>query len=55
MAAKEITDDEPWQGAATGSDTSRPVATNYVVQLEKRIEEKDGEINRSEKAYSIFG
>ena len=38
--------DEPRQGATTTDDLSRPVATStdYVVQLEKRIGEKDGEI-----------
>jgi chromosome segregation ATPase len=29
----------------TGTDQSRPVATAYVEQLEKRMEEKDGEIH----------
>ena len=36
--------DEPRQTAATSPDQSRPVATEYVEQLEKRLEEKDGEI-----------
>jgi len=36
--------DEPRQGAATGPDLSRPVATELVEQLEKRLGEKDGEI-----------
>lgn len=43
---------EPRQGAATGPDLSRPVATELVEQLEKRLGEKDGEIQflRSEVA-----
>ena len=35
---------EPRQQAPTGGDLSRPVATEYVQQLEKRLTEKDGEI-----------
>jgi hypothetical protein len=35
---------EPRQEAPTGDDKSRPVATEYVSQLEKRLTEKDGEI-----------
>ena len=35
---------EERQGAATSPDLSRPVATEYVQQLEKRLDEKDGEI-----------
>jgi len=35
---------EPRQQAPTGDDLSRPVATEYVQQLEKRLTEKDGEI-----------
>jgi hypothetical protein len=44
--------EEPRQGAATGTDLSRPVATELVEQLEKRLGEKDGEIQflRSEVA-----
>jgi len=44
--------DEPRQSAATSPDLSRPVATEFVGQLEKRLEEKDGEITflRSEVA-----
>jgi hypothetical protein len=44
--------DEPRQGAATSPDQSRPVATEIVDQLEKRLGEKDGEIQflRSEVA-----
>ena len=40
----EESHDEPRQPAATSPDQSRPVATEYVQQLEKRLEEKDGEI-----------
>ncbi len=40
----EESHDEPRQAAATSSDQSRPVATEYVQQLEKRLDEKDGEI-----------
>jgi hypothetical protein len=42
----EKQNDELRYGAATGDDTSRPVATStdYVAQLEKRLGEKDGEI-----------
>jgi hypothetical protein len=36
--------DEERQRAATSPDLSRPVATPYVEQLEKRLDEKDGEI-----------
>ena len=36
--------DEPRQQAPTSDDLSRPVATELVEQLEKRLEEKDGEI-----------
>ena len=36
--------DEPRQRAPTSPDLSRPVATDYVEQLAKRLEEKDGEI-----------
>jgi hypothetical protein len=35
---------DPRQPAATSPDRSRPVATEYVQQLEKRLDEKDGEI-----------
>ena len=35
---------EPRQEGPTGGDLSRPVATEYVSQLEKRLTEKDGEI-----------
>jgi hypothetical protein len=43
---------EPRQGAATSPDLSRPVTTELVEQLEKRLGEKDGEIQflRSEVA-----
>jgi hypothetical protein len=52
VAPKEDSDGEPRQGAATSSDLSRPVATELVEQLEKRLGEKDGEIQflRSEVA-----
>ena len=43
VASKE-SHDEPRQGAATSPDLSRQVATEYVGRLEKRLEEKDGEI-----------
>jgi hypothetical protein len=48
----EESHDEPRQSAATSPDLSRPVATEFVGQLEKRLEEKDGEITflRSEVA-----
>ena len=36
--------EEPRQDAPTSLDQSRPVATEYVEQLEKRLGEKDGEI-----------
>ena len=36
--------DEERQRGATSPDLSRPVATEYVQQLEKRLDEKDGEI-----------
>jgi hypothetical protein len=36
--------EEQRQGAATTDDVSRPVATAYVEQIEKRLGEKDGEI-----------
>ena len=42
--AAELRHDEPRQPAATSPDLSRPVATEYVQQLEKRLDEKDGEI-----------
>jgi hypothetical protein len=44
VVLKEDGDDEPRQGAATSPDLSRPVATELVEQLEKRLGEKDGEI-----------
>ena len=52
VVLKEEGDDEPRQGAATSPDLSRPVATELVEQLEKRLGEKDGEIHflRSEVA-----
>ena len=52
VAPKEDGDDEPRQGATTSDDLSRPVATELVEQLEKRLGEKDGEIKflRSEVA-----
>jgi hypothetical protein len=48
----EESHDEPRQSAATSPDLSRPVATEFVGQLEKRLEENDGEITflRSEVA-----
>jgi hypothetical protein len=48
----EESHDEPRQKGATSPDVSRPVATEYVEQLSKRLEEKDGEITflRSEVA-----
>jgi hypothetical protein len=44
--------DEPRQEGPTSTDQSRHVATEYVQQLAKRLEEKDGEITflRSEVA-----
>ena len=50
--ASEVSHDEQRQRAPTSSDLSRPVATEFVQQLEKRLEEKDGEITflRSEVA-----
>ena len=39
---------EPRQGATTSPDLSRPVATELVEQLEKRLGEKDGGFNFSE-------
>ena len=42
--ATEESHDEPRQLAPTSPDLSRPVATEYVQQLEKRLDEKDGEI-----------
>jgi hypothetical protein len=42
--AAEESHDEPRQPATTSSDQSRPVATEYVQQLETRLDEKDGEI-----------
>jgi len=42
--APEQSHDEPRQGGSTDPDLSRHVATEYVQQLEKRLEEKDGEI-----------
>jgi hypothetical protein len=44
IALKESGGGEPRQGAATSDDKSRPVATELVEQLEKRLGEKDGEI-----------
>ena len=40
----EESHDKPRQPAATTADLSRPVATEYAQQLEKRLDEKDGEI-----------
>jgi hypothetical protein len=50
--ARERQDQEPRQEAPTSTDLSRPVATEHMQQLEKRLEEKDGEITflRSEVA-----
>jgi hypothetical protein len=50
--AAEESHDQPRQEAPTSPDQSRPVATEYVQQLEKRLDEKDGEITflRSEVA-----
>ncbi len=42
--AAEESHDGPRRPAATTPDQSRPVATEHVEQLEKRLEEKDGEI-----------
>src|SRR5580698_8249136 len=42
--AQEQSHAEPEQKAPTSPDLSRPVATEYVSQLEKRLTEKDGEI-----------
>lgn len=42
--APEISHAEPRQEGATSPNLSRQVATQYVEQLEKRLEEKDGEI-----------
>jgi hypothetical protein len=44
VVLKEEGGDEPRQRAATSPDLSRPVATELVEQLEKRLGEKDGEI-----------
>lgn len=41
------------QEAATSGDQSRPVATAYVQQLEKRLDEKDGEITFLRSEVSI--
>jgi len=48
----EESHDERRQRGATSADMSRPVATELVEQLEKRLKEKDGEITflRSEVA-----
>jgi len=48
----EASDDRVRQDPATSPDRSRPVATEFVAQLEKRLGEKDGEIQflRSEVA-----
>jgi hypothetical protein len=43
VALGESHDEQPKE-PATSNDLSRPVATDYVQQLEKRLEEKDGEI-----------
>ncbi len=40
----EESHDEPRQSATTSSDQPRQVATEYVQQLETRLNEKDGEI-----------
>jgi len=42
--ASEESREEQQQTHPTGTDMSRPVATQFVQQLEKRLEEKDGEI-----------
>jgi hypothetical protein len=47
VATTDILEDghgERRQKAATSADLSRPVATDHVQQIEKRLEEKDGEI-----------
>jgi hypothetical protein len=44
---------EPRQPAATSPDLSRPVATELVQQLEKRLDEKDGEITFLRSEVSI--
>jgi hypothetical protein len=43
-AVSQESHDKERQRAATSPDLSRPVATEYVQQLEKRLDEKDGEI-----------
>lgn len=43
-AVHEESHREPRHPAATSPDLSRPVATEYAQQLEKRLDEKDGEI-----------
>jgi hypothetical protein len=40
----EVSQEEPRREGPTSPDLSRLVATEYVGQLEKRLEEKDGEI-----------
>ena len=40
----EVSHVEPRQEGPTGSDLSRPVATQYTQQLEQRLIDKDGEI-----------
>jgi hypothetical protein len=42
--ASEVSHDGPRRQAPTRTDQSRHVATEHVQQLEKRLEEKDGEI-----------
>lgn len=44
--AAQVSHDEPRQEAPTSTDLSRQVATggDYTTQLQKRLEEKDGEI-----------
>jgi hypothetical protein len=44
LVVPEQSHGEPRQEPPTGNDKSRPVATEYVEQLEKRLTEKDGEI-----------
>jgi hypothetical protein len=51
--AVEESHDGPRQRAATSPDLSRPVATEYVEQLEKRLDEKDGEITFLRSEVSI--
>lgn len=51
--AAELSHDEPRHEAPTSDDRSRPVATELVQQLEKRLDEKDGEITFLRSEVSI--